>query len=173
MCGVHRAHVPKFASVRCRWAGLCSRCSPFILTWSHWFPLCTEVRLLPVDQGSHLPETCPAEREALQPESFLLSVIGLTSRWASTVSPVLGWVVHLTLIQGSHPHSWPDPDCSLCSPEAMLLITKALLSWKFWIGRQDEPDVCKAIGVFWGAEHYTAPLFWSQWPLSHRSGFLP
>ena len=43
------------------------------------FPLCTEVRLLPVDQGSHLPETTPAEREALQPESFLLGLIGLTS----------------------------------------------------------------------------------------------
>ena len=27
--------VPKFVSVRCRWAGLCSRCSPFILIWSH------------------------------------------------------------------------------------------------------------------------------------------
>ena len=43
------------------------------------FPLCTEVRLLPVDQGSHLPETPPAEREALRPESFLLGLRGLTS----------------------------------------------------------------------------------------------
>ena len=43
------------------------------------FPLCTEVRLLPVDQGSHLPETTLVEREALQPESFLLGLIGLAS----------------------------------------------------------------------------------------------
>ena len=40
------------------------------------FPLCTDVRLLLVDQGSHLPETTPAEREALQPQSFLLGVKG-------------------------------------------------------------------------------------------------
>ena len=43
------------------------------------FPLCTEVWLLPVDQGSDFPETTRAEREALQPESFLLGLLGLTS----------------------------------------------------------------------------------------------
>ena len=37
MCGVHHARVPKCASARCRGAGLCSRCSPFILIWGHQF----------------------------------------------------------------------------------------------------------------------------------------
>ena len=148
MCGVHRAHVPKFASVRCRWAGLCSRCSPFILTWSHWFPLCTEVRLLPVDQGSHLPETTPAEREALQPESFLLGLIRLTSGVGLHSLPCSGLSGPLAPRSGTSSSLLTDPECSLCSPEAVLLRTKALLSSKVWIGRQDEPDVCKAIGAF-------------------------
>ena len=34
------------------------------------FPLCTEVRLLPVDQGSHLPEATPVEREHFSQKAF-------------------------------------------------------------------------------------------------------
>ena len=143
MCGVHRAHVPKFASVRCRWAGLCSRCSPFILTWSHWFPLCTEVRLLLVYQGSHLSETSPAEREALQPESFLPGLIRLTSGvrfqsplfWAEWSSCPSFWDLILT------------PDKTETTPSTHLrLCTSA--QRKFLIGRQGEPEVCKAIRAF-------------------------
>ena len=39
-------------------------------------------------------------------------------------------------------------DSALHSPEAVLLRTKALPSWKFGIGSQDEPDLSKAVGVF-------------------------
>ena len=112
------------------------------------FPLCTDVRLLLVDQGSHLPETSPAEREALQPESFLLGLIRLTSGVGLHSLPCSGLSGPLAPRSGTSSSLLTDPECSLCSPEAVLLRTKALLSSKVWIGRQDEPDVCKAIGAF-------------------------
>ena len=112
------------------------------------FPLCTDVRLLPVDQGSHLPEITPAEREALQPQSFFMGLIGLTSGVGLHSLPCSGLSGPLAPRSGTSSSLLTDPECSLCSPEAVLLRTKALLSSKVWIGRQDEPDVCKAIGVF-------------------------